>query len=168
MMCLTTFSEETFYFKKSKLEEFKKVMKIDLDELIPGSKYFRWKEFLVCPKWGVCVFPTDIQFLNIIRFMPQVDKVRDYIDQPLVVTSGLRPPNYNRWKKPYGVGGALMSAHKLGRAIDLVCKKIPSKKLRELLVPVLDDFDLRLENLETPHIHLDNNEPGPSGRYFTP
>lgn len=26
MMCLTTFSEETFYFKKSKLEEFKKVM----------------------------------------------------------------------------------------------------------------------------------------------
>jgi len=26
MMCLTTFSEETFYFKKSKLEDFKKVM----------------------------------------------------------------------------------------------------------------------------------------------
>lgn len=139
-------------------------MLIDLNKLIPNSKHFRWKEFLWLPQWQIHCFPTDIQFLNLTKkLMPGLEKARSYIGQPFIVTSGIRPHIYNQL-----IDGALLSAHKIGLAVDIKCPKIKSPRLRELLHPVLADFDLRMEDLDTPHVHLDAREPGPGGRYFKP
>ena len=137
---------------------------IDLDQLIPGAKHFRWKEMLRCNRWKVHAFPTDIQYLNILKLIKAVEEVRHYLDEPMYVTSGLRPPLYNEM-----IGGARMSAHKIGMAMDFACKKIKADRIRELLEPVLDDFNIRMEkNKGSNWVHIDIREPGSSGRYFNP
>lgn len=137
-------------------------MEINLRKLIPGSKYFRWKEFLWCPQWKVYVFPTDRQYLNILKFAPKLDKVREFMGVAMISTSGLRPGLYNEL-----IGGSKGSAHLRGRAWDGVFESIPSKEARIMLVPKLEEFGLRMENLETPHVHLDDSPVG-KDRYFIP
>jgi hypothetical protein len=143
-------------------------VEIDLDSLIPGSKYFRWKEVLWLDTWKVYAIPTDIQYLNMLQFVKKMDMVRKYLDTPMIITSGIRPPLYNKWNKPYGVGGSFMSLHMRAEAIDFYTKKIPAKKLREILEPVLEDFNIRMENLSwASWVHIDAYPPGKSGRFFT-
>lgn len=139
-------------------------MRIDLNELIPGSKYFRWCEALWLPQWGIHCYPTDRQYLNILKTVTRFDLVREYLDQPMFVTSWVRPKKYNDL-----IGGAFISAHIEGLAIDFQCHKIKPDRIREVLEPVLDDFNLRMEKLPGSNwVHIDGREPGPGGRYFEP
>lgn len=146
------------------------MLPIDLDKLIPGSNYFRWRELLWCPKWLVYVFPTDEQYLNIISSVVQFDLVREYLGQPMTVVSGLRPMKYNDWLPPFGVNGSKLSGHKRGNAMDFTIKKIKCNKVRDLLEPVLDDFDICMERLtDSNWIHIDTDPPRKNtGRYFVP
>jgi len=142
-------------------------MEIDLDKLIPGTKNFRWNEMLRCSSWGVYVFPDDQQYLNIMSFMSKVQLVRNYLDARMIVTSGLRPYLYNKWKRPYGINGAVFSAHKLGLAMDFYCPKIGCDRIREILHPVLDDFDIRMENNPgSGWVHIDGREAHNGHRFF--
>jgi len=139
-------------------------MEIDLNKLVPGCKYFRWKEVLFLPQWGIHCFPTDIQYLNLIRITQKLDTIRKYLNQPIHVTSGLRPSKYNEL-----IGGARHSAHKLGQALDFQVRKIKCDRVRELLEPNLDDWNIRMEKKPGSNwIHIDSREPGQSGRYFIP
>jgi hypothetical protein len=53
--------------------------------------------------------------------------------------------------------------------MDFYTKDIKSDTVRDLLEPVLDDFDIRLEKLSgASWVHIDDNIAGKSGRYFTP
>ena len=142
-------------------------MNIDLDKLIPGSNYFRWTEMLYCRKWSVHVFPSEIQYRNIIQFMKKADQVRDYLNCPMIVTSGLRPVKYNNWSPPYGINGSKWSAHKIGLAMDFVTPGIRPDRVRTLLKPMLEQFNIRMENYRgSSWIHIDGREPSVAGRYF--
>lgn len=143
---------------------------INLDQLIPGSKYFRWHEALWLDTWKVHVFPTDIQYLNVLKSVKKYDQVREYLEQPMAPTSWVRPIIYNNWDKPFGVGGSRLSAHKRGNALDFIVEKIKPDRVRELLAPVLDDFDICMERLPNSNwVHIDCDPPRKNtGRYFVP
>lgn len=143
---------------------------IDLDKLIPGSKYFRWREALWLPTWQIHVFPTDKQYLNIIESVTAYDEVREYLGQPMTATSWLRPMIYNDWAPPFGVGGSRLSGHKRGTALDFTIKKIKPDAIRALLEPVLDDLYICMERLpKSTWVHIDCDPPRKNtGRYFVP
>ena len=139
-------------------------MQLDLDELIPGCKYFRWKEVLWLNSWKVFVYPTDAQYLGMLEFAKRMDYVREYLGVPVIVTSGVRPHLYNQ-----KIGGSFYSAHRLGRAMDFHTKKIPADRVREILLPILGDIPVRMEDLPGSNwVHIDNRDPGKGNRFFKP
>lgn len=54
------------------------------------------------------------------------ERVREIVGAPLIVTSGYRCVALNNY-----LGGALISQHLLGEAIDIVCKRMSVKKMYE-------------------------------------
>lgn len=139
---------------------------IALNNLIDGCSNFRWNEFLVLDKWGIHAFPTnDRVYLNLIQTARKMELIRKYLnDHPIEITSGYRPDKYNKL-----IGGAPFSAHKLGMACDFRHSKLKPDRVRELLEPVLDDFEIRMEKLPgSSWVHIDTKLPGPGGRYFNP
>jgi len=98
----------------------------NLNELVPGSKYFRWSEALWLKSMNAFALPTESQIANIITMAGYLDKVREYYGKPLIVTSWLRPEPYNTYIK-----GARDSVHKSGLAVDFYIEGIPSYKIHE-------------------------------------
>lgn len=106
--------------------------------------------------------PTDV-YKKIINFAPKVQLVRDFLDIPMNVNSWYRPPEYN-----LAIGGASLSWHKKGGAIDFSCPRMSADSIRDILVPKLDDFGLRMEDLPgASWVHLDDKEPA-NKRFFKP
>ena len=139
------------------------MIEVRLDDLMPGCKHFRWREFLWLPQWSVHVFPTDNQALNLIEVAETMEDIRALLGgRSITVTSGLRPYLYNKLIK-----GSLYSAHKLGRACDFQVKGLSANKVRKKLVQHLDELGIRMEDLHGSNwIHIDTKFPGPSGRFF--
>lgn len=138
---------------------------IDLDALIPGSVFFRWREALWCPQWGVCVFPNETQYENIVKSAKWfMDPIRNRLGKPIAVTSWLRPPVYNELIK-----GAKSSAHIDGTAIDFQVVGMELNIARDVIRPELVRLNIRMEKDDgKPRIHLDSRTPGPEGREFSP
>lgn len=139
---------------------------IDLNAEIPGCSHFFWREFLWLNTWEVHVFPANEEVKqNIIRVANAMERVRAYLDhEPIRVTSGYRPPRYNEI-----IGGAKYSQHRLGNACDFIHNKLSAERVRELLLPVLDDFNIRMEDLSgASWVHIDLRDPGRGGRFFRP
>ena len=128
------------------------------------SDHFQWGEVLFLGKIGVYFYPTKIQAENMKYFIKKkVEKVRKFLGIPMVITSGIRPPEYNKL-----IHGAELSKHIDGLAIDFYCKEISADKLRTLLLPKLEAFDIRMENLPgSSWVHIDNG-PVIRSRYFIP
>ena len=102
-------------------------------------KYFKEDEFMM---GNVKVF----SFMDK-NLLPVLDKLRDLVGEPLVITSSFRDVDYNK-----SVGGAKSSFHLTGKAVDLACNngtlraKIVSNALKlGLSVGVAKGF-----------VHLDN------------
>lgn len=93
--------------------------KLELDDNIPGSKFFTWAEALWLPQVQAYAVPTFEQETNIIKQAAYLDNVREHFDSPVTVTSWLRPKEYNKM-----IGGAPSSMHILGLATDFVVKGI--------------------------------------------
>jgi hypothetical protein len=85
----------------------------NLNELIPGSKYFRWSEALWMAQVQAFALPSEAQISNIITTATALDKVREHYNRPMVVHSWLRTPRYNQL-----IGGAMKSYHMEGKAVD--------------------------------------------------
>lgn len=76
-----------------------------------NSNWFKREEF-AC-KCG-CGFDTvDVDTLRVL------EEVREYFEQPVIITSGCRCHSYNQ-----KVGGQLRSQHVYGRAADIVVKNV--------------------------------------------
>ena len=142
---------------------------IRLGNIVPGSRHFKWHEFLLQRGWGRCVFPSNEEYRNIIVLVQKLQFIRDMFNAPIFITSGLRTYEYNRH-----IGGGLQSQHKNGAAADFIVKGYEGingcETVRETLKPKLDSLDIRMENFATSNwIHIDikrieANEP----RYFFP
>lgn len=52
------------------------------------------------------------------------ERVREIVGKPMTITSGYRCPDLNK-----AVGGAISSQHKLGEAIDFVCKGLTTEEI---------------------------------------
>lgn len=90
-----------------------KDLPLNLQDNIPGSKYFKWYEALWLPQVQAFAAPTAAQQANIIKQAKALDELREYFQAPIVVHSWLRPPAYNKL-----IGGAPQSKHRVGLATD--------------------------------------------------
>lgn len=139
-------------------------MTIDIDELVPRSRHFRWTELLWLPQWGIHVMPTDRQYLNLLSVVESLEEIRVLFNVPITVTSGLRPALYNKL-----IGGAPFSRHRNGEACDFTVFGTRSDRVRKRLIPHLGPMGIRVEDKDTIHVHMDIADPGPRGkRYFRP
>lgn len=138
---------------------------IELDALIETSKYFKWKEAIYLPKWGVFAHPPDFSIENMVNASAKrMDLIREFFNVPITIQSWYRPHLYNEL-----VGGAKNSAHLYGMAVDFMVEGMESKDVREILQHKLSEFNIRMEKLETPHVHIDLRVPiSEDARYFTP
>lgn len=139
---------------------------LNLGDKIPGCEHFRWTEVLWLPQWGVHVFPRENERDNLIKIAQKAELVREIAGCPLRVTSGLRPAAYNKQ-----IGGAALSFHTKGLALDLVPRgDVSGYELREVLVDHLEELGLRMERLpkHAPWVHIDLGPVGRTGRYFYP
>ena len=135
-----------------------------LDSTIPSCKNFKWKEFLWLPKWKIHVLPDEEVFFNLIMTANKMQHIRDILKQPIKITSGYRPKEYNVL-----IGGATKSAHILGLACDFQVKDIPAKDVREILLPHLEKLDIRMEDHKGNWTHIDLIPVSPKGkRFFKP
>ncbi len=137
---------------------------IDLDALIPGSAYFRWREALHCPQWGVHVFPTTEQFKNIIHTAKYVaDPIRSLFGKPIQIHSWLRPTKYNELIK-----GSPISQHVMGKAIDFSIYTMTIDEIHAVLEPRLETSGWRMERPDgQQRVHVDwATVPKGGSRYF--
>jgi len=82
------------------------------------TEHFSLDEFM-CP----CCERVEIAY--VIPYL--LERIRLWIGEPLMVTSGYRCPKHNE-----DVGGMPDSLHTTGRAVDIICTTLSSKELAEL------------------------------------
>lgn len=124
-----------------------------LDVRIGYSKYFYWREALLLSRFGMFASPPDALIESNIRTTAlRMDMIRELFDCPILITSWYRPEKYNSQ-----IGGAKASSHIQGLACDFMVKGMTSIKAREILKPHLQKFNIRMEAINTPHVHIDLN-----------
>lgn len=142
---------------------------IDLDALIPGSAYFRWRDALFLPTWKIYVYPSPEIYKNIIQTAKYVaDPIRGVLNKPIQIQSWYRPELYNEWAAPHGVGGSKNSQHKLGKAIDFSVYTMSIDEIHSILEPRLSAHSWRMEKPDGKNrVHVDWATVPPGGnRYF--
>ena len=154
------------------------------------SKYFTVHECLFLPSWGIYHVPSEEEKTNLLQLLVKMDQVREFLGKPINVHCVIRPgkvnnPNFDpktvRVKDTHQqsaldaldynmyVCGAQHSSHKDGLAMDFDCGEDCDNTRTKLLVK-LEEFELCMENLKGPWIHLDISPPSKHGghRYFIP
>jgi hypothetical protein len=142
------------------------------------SKFFSWKEALWLPSWKIEHTPSLDEVDNILLLASKLDKVRELLGRPMRVHVWIRPtsvncPGSNYHGENYNLfigSKAKRSAHIVGKAVDFSCKDISCDEIRNLLIPHLDEWNLRMEDLPGSNwVHLDCAEVAPGGkRFFKP
>lgn len=122
-----------------------------LDQTIGFCKHFIWREALWLPKWVIYAMPLDqVIESNIRQTAMKMDLIRNHFNRPIKVTSWYRPLEYNKL-----IGGARKSAHIEGLACDFIVSGLQSSVVRSELKDYLKKYDIRMEKLNTPHVHID-------------
>lgn len=130
---------------------------------IRGAINFCWGEAVYLPDWRIHAFPTRDVRVNIHIFAPKVQLVREFLGVPMTIINWWRPPEYNTH-----IGGATLSQHMYGKAIDFKCKDMSADEVRSTLEPRLEQFGLRMENLPgSDWVHIDDGIVNYQ-RYFKP
>lgn len=159
---------------------------MNLSDKIPGCKHFTWKEALWLPDEKRAVNDselTDEIKTNLIKTFQWMDKVREWIGKPISVTIALRTMAYhlelyrkiNEQRKVKGLPEQKIpmgSMHLVGRAVDFIISGMSCDEFKTKIRAdkKLDEWKLRMEKNGdgAGWIHLDDKEPGPSGREFNP
>lgn len=143
------------------------------------SKYFTVKEALLLPSIKTLHIPSEEEKVNIVALAEKMDLVRELVGKAIVVHCWIRPTavkcsdvqylnfNYNE----YSGSKAKKSAHIIGKAIDFHVSGSEGRNgcdyIRGLLLPNLEDWGLRMEDIAGDWIHLDT-APVISQRFFKP
>lgn len=144
---------------------------MDPKELIPGCSHFTWKDALWLPKYNCLHIPSEIEKQNIIKTALLMEKIREYLNSPIIIHIWIRPILNNPESPFHGqdynilVGGAEHSAHKIGLAVDYHATLLNCSEAKAKLVSKLAEFNMRLEKDTTNWIHSDLYPPNPN-RYF--
>lgn len=89
------------------------------------SKYFKPREF----GCRCCGKVNTVDELLVV-----LDKLREYFDSPVVITSGTRCAKHNK-----AVGGAVASQHLYGTAADIKVKGVPPSEVDKYLINTYPD-----------------------------
>lgn len=140
------------------------------------SEYFTVKEAIWFPQWNRLATEedglTEAVKTSLLRTFIKMDRIRAYIGKPIKVHIAFRSKDYNTLVK-----GAKASAHLIGNAVDFSANMgldsvgANCDKIKELLVPVLEEWELRMEDngAGASWVHIDRNPvPAQGNRYFKP
>lgn len=132
------------------------------------SKYFKVKEACYFPRWKRLATEADGLTAevknNLITTFQTMDKIREYFNKPIKVTIAFRSPEYNAL-----IGGAKRSMHLVGKAVDFIVQEMNCDEVRKQLLPKLEDFNIRLEDLPGANwTHIDTKQVPNNLRYFKP
>ena len=108
-------------------------------------KYFKPKEF-ECPCCGKCDMDATLVF--------SLDTLRDFVGEPLIITSGFRCPKHNE-----EIGGAPNSAHLRGKAADIL---VTNSELRWKILYFALLIGFQRIGIGRTFIHLDIDDELPS------
>lgn len=112
-----------------------------LDSKAKISKYFTVKEALWLGSESRMAVPTKKQQKAIWEMAQKMDVVREFLGKPVIVTSWLRPAEYN-----VKIGGSKNSHHVKGMATDFVVKDMDAESVRQTLLPKIKEWNLRMED----------------------
>lgn len=151
-------------------------MEIDWkDPKAKASDHFTVGELIWLPQWRRLAVDTDGLDYRVKRqlltFAKRMDRVRVYLGYPIAVHCWYRPPAYNSLVK-----GARYSAHQcqgIWSAVDFHATGFDGIEgcsiMRAKILPMLDSWEMRMEKISGPWIHLDSKVPGDGQpRFFTP
>jgi uncharacterized protein YcbK (DUF882 family) len=106
---------------------------------------------------------TDEIKWNLSIVSAKLDRIRTILGAPITVHSMYRSPAYSPL-----VGGTSTDVHTQGKACDFHIEGMEIESVKEKLAPLLEGLDIRMEQGTPTWIHIDIEDPGPSGRYFKP
>lgn len=95
-------------------------------------------------------FPPGEFWDNIEEVAIQLQKVRDILGRPIIITSGYRTPEYNKL-----IGGAVRSQHLLGKAADSKCVGVNTYKYLAYLIKYTNFQGFGISNS---YIHTDTRK----------
>lgn len=104
---------------------------------------------------------------NLCNLAAKMEVVRHFLGDKIIhVHCCFRSPLYNKL-----VNGALKSSHLIGCAMDFHYDNNDTAdeclKIRQIIIPHLEEWDMRMEDRDGPWIHLDTHKVI-SKRYFKP
>ena len=86
--------------------------------------------------------PSSAEMDNIYYTAQQLEKIREYVGRPIIVTSCFRSERVNKL-----VGGSPTSAHRYGLAADCDASGMTSLAFAKLLIKMRDDGALKFDQL---------------------
>jgi len=121
------------------------------------SEHFDLSEFTtsqIATRQGIDNRPDPDELANLRGLSNFLEVVREKVGKPVIITSGYRCPELNRW-----VGGSRTSAHMDGRAADIVAPAFGTPADLAELIAALDlEFDqLILEYGDWVHVAVADN-----------
>lgn len=122
---------------------------------IGSSKYFTWGEALYLKQVNSFAIPTIPQMAEIEKLAIKLDGIRDHFNTPVIITSWLRPDNYNKL-----IGGAIFSHHRVGAAVDFMVMGLSSDFVRAELRKHPEVLQGMSVEMGTVHVHIQNDGKG--------
>ena len=104
------------------------------------SNYFTLEELLfskTAARYGIDNFPGRGIIGTLISTAEKMDKIRDLLGHPILVSSGYRSPELNK-----KVGSSPSSQHTKGQAVDFICPRFGTpRKIVEAIIKSGIEFD---------------------------
>jgi len=143
------------------------------------APHFRVHEALWLPSWRIYHIASDEEKAEIVKIASAMELLRELFEAPINIHCWIRPlsvnaPNTDYHEKNYNraIGShSKKSAHIFGRAVDfhITGRQGPEEcaKARELILPHLEEWNVRMEEINGGWIHIDNY-PVRNNRFFKP
>ena len=109
------------------------------------TEHFSFKELTrseTARRAGIENKPSSAEMDNIYYTAQQLEKIREYVGRPIIVTSCFRSERVNKL-----VGGSPTSAHRHGLAADCDASGMTSLAFAKLLIKMRDDGALKFDQL---------------------
>lgn len=128
-------------------------MLVNPDDYITTNKFFKWKEALYLNSLKCYHSPSAQEIDNIRETCLKLDEFRKLLGKPFNITCWIRPSSVNDESgKNTGfdynkhVGGAKVSSHITGHAIDFQVSGLTVDQAMAIISPKLSTFKMAAEN----------------------